>query len=86
MDGGCGCDEPMASNVTGGAFGEDAYTGAAVFGRVYATIGAVIGVIIAIILIIIGYTKLHDPRTSTTRGVVTKVVKCEPPNKQNSDY
>jgi hypothetical protein len=93
MDGGCGCNETAAAltpmdvpPTTGGGAGDDVYTGAAVFGRVYATIGAIIGVIIALILIIAGYSKLRDPRTSKVNGVVTKLTGCTPPSKQDSDY
>lgn len=51
--------------------GSDVYTGVAAFGRVQAVIGAVIGVIIALIMIIIGVSRLRDPRSASASMVVT---------------
>lgn len=69
-EGGCGCSD--SNPVTGGGVGEEAYSGVATFGRVYATIGAVIGVIIALILIFAGYQKLHDPHTAAVPALVSE--------------
>lgn len=73
----CWC--PAIPTVTGGdaeSTGSKVYSGAAAFGRVYATIGAIIGVIIALILIFLGISKLHDPHTQSVTATVTLASNC----------
>jgi hypothetical protein len=64
-----GAPETSGSNIV--------YTGAATFGRVYATIGAVIGIIIAIILIFLGLSRFRDPHTQTVAATVVGTPRCQ---------
>jgi len=89
--GSCGCgggDENRNAEdgnaVTGGGFGEQAYNGAAAFGRVYAAVGALVGVVIACILVLAGVFKLRAPHTRIVTATVTRVDDCTPAVRNNS--